>query len=349
LTQTSKRTVWPLLACLGFCLVGLLLWWLPVLPLVGALLAGLMTYVLLAYGAWPFAGVSLLLLAGFGGGAAAVYNLPFPVGMAFCLPSILCALLCGLLAKRRLPYFQLMQVLGVSALLLLLLDYGASALLLGDPIARLTERFRAALSALPPQAQTLFFSLTSGTGITSGQDLDFSKVLGQEQLARLLDEVAAYAELSYRLSLPSLFAGWALLCATLSTYLPLALLPSGTQEAVTQPPDLAAVRIKRSLNTWIMLAVAISWILSLFSRNGALLATSQALWELAFIAYAVQGVCVSEWFLRKRNMNPIGRTALIVLGVVLLKYALFVIGLLEQMLNFRGIEKRQLPGSNDRE
>lgn len=63
------------------------------------------------------------------------------------------------------------------------------------------------------------------------------------------------------------------------------------------------------------------------------------------IAYAVQGAAVTEWFLKRRGMGRVGRLLLIALGVLFLRYVLFFIGLLEQLLYFRGIDKPTPPGN----
>ena len=115
------------------------------------------------------------------------------------------------------------------------------------------------------------------------------------------------------------------------------------REGLTPPPDITRIRIPRKVNLGMLAAVVVCWLLSMFA-SASMVAVSQAVWELVLTLYAVQGLSVSEWFLRKKNVHPALRALILAAGLLFLRYALFFIGLLEQLLCFRGIDKPQLPG-----
>ena len=345
MTQAIRRPKWPLFVLLGLCLACFLFWWAPVFPLVGALAASLFGVIALCLGPWWLLAGGLCFMACCGFGSWLFYGLPLAVGAGFSFLSLLPGALCALLARRRVPFFTLVQALGFSSLALLLAGYGLLYLLLGDPIAYLGQEISRSIEALPAELQTLMFYASSNLGLTSGQDLDYTKVLDAAQLDRLREELVGYMELSYRLSLPTLFVSWAANCAVFVSYLPLRALASlGQAQTATEMPELTKLRISRKANLGMLGAVAVGWLLTLLV-GGSMYAVSQAIWELVLIAYAVQGVAVTEWFLKRRGMGRVGRLLLIALGVLFLRYVLFFIGLLEQLLYFRGFDKPTPPGN----
>ncbi|MGI5885098.1 MAG: DUF2232 domain-containing protein [Candidatus Spyradocola sp.] len=338
----TKQIAWTLLFAPGMFLLGLVSsFLLPAAPAYTGAVFALLTGGGLFIGPIFAAGGAV----GFCGGLA-VFTLvlgdglwPLALWLLVPMAALPPLLLRGL--RQKAPLWHVMVNTAIGVFVYGAVSYIACNLLLGDAVAFVTNWLQQMLQSIEeaaPQLYDMLLSTWSSMGLLSEVDANPLTGLDETTRTQLTAELLEVFDLSLRLNLIDMLVKQALHIGFLSALLPLlAARRSGRAEEFSELPDLGMVRIPTKLNLALMLGILVMWVLLLVSSNAY--AVYLAVWSVVQFLYAVQGLSVSEWFLKKHGWPRPVRLLVQAVGLVFLQTLLFLIGFLEQIFYFRKIGK----------
>ncbi len=247
---------------------------------------------------------------------------------------------------RGVPFSKAAGITG-----LLLLGCGGAALGVGtwlaggDLVGGLVGALESMLSRMP-QTDTLLYSMYANGLFKLPPDMDVLVPMGEyfqltaQARAELTRSLMLYLDQSLRLAMPSQWVTGSILGGALATLLPrFAARQRG--EAVDFLPLRAWKLPKgsvRALGATLLALFLLSWMgLSALSR------TVYVVWEAASLIISLQGLAVIDYQAHAHGVRRMGRAAIALLGFVLLRFVLLILGLMDEMIGLRGQRKIPFP------
>ena len=312
---------------------------LAVMPWLTGLTAALAALAFLALGA----AAGVLGVCAFCGGMALSLWLLEP-GMLALAPwfglflGLALALICGQL-RAGVSAGRAMVFTGAGLFAFGAVSYIAGNLVTGDLIARVTDMLSAELaqmSGLMPQLYDLLLSMLSLNGMLPDVELTQPVLeLDAQTRAVLTASLIELYDSSLRLSLMQILMQQALHTAFLGVLLPLLELGGKPEAPATPLPDLTAARIPAKPAVLIMLALILSWVWMLFDTSAY--AAYLAVWSAVKFVYAMQGLSLAQWFMKKHDWAGVLRALILCAAYLLLQDILLLLGVAEQFFCFRGL------------
>ena len=250
------------------------------------------------------------------------------------------ALICGQL-RAGLSAGRAMVFTGAGLFAFGAVSYIAGNLITGDLIARVTDMLSAELAQmreLMPQLYDLLLSMLSLNGMLPDVELTQPMTeLDAQTRAVLTASLIELYDSSLRLGLMQILMQQALHTAFLGVLLPLFVLNGNLKASAMPLPDLTAARIPAKPATFIMLALIVSWVWMLFDTSAY--AAYLAVWSAVKFVYAVQGLSLAEWFMKKHGWAGVLRALVLCAAYLILQDILLLLGVAEQFFDFRRLAK----------
>lgn len=258
------------------------------------------------------------------------------------------ALICGQL-RAGVTAGRAMLLTGAGLFAFGAVSYIAGNLTVGDLIGRVTELLSAELAQMReqmPQMYDLLLSMLSLGGMLPDVELTQpTLVLDAQTRAVLTASLVELYDSSLRLGLMQMLMQQALHTAFLGVLTPLLALGGKPEAPATPLPDLAAARIPAKPATLIMLALVVSWVWMLFDTSAY--AAYLAVWSAVKFIYAVQGLSLAQWFMKKHDWAHVLRALILCASYLLLQDILLLLGIAEQFFCFRGLGRSGLRHGGD--
>lgn len=285
-------------------------------------------------------------LLGYGAGlsAAMLVLQPAWLGLAMWYAAFLVLghILVQVLLRKKLPMLQVMLQTAAWLFMAGMASYVALHYISGDGVSMIVDtlsRELAAVEEVTPEIYDMMLSLMSVRGFLPDVGLG-NYVMQLDAHTRLILSTALIDvfDESLRLSLLDVLVKQALhigLIAPLSAALCCA--RKGEGEKVSRIPELSQFMIPRRVSLVLLLLVIVCVVLMLFVDAAApVYVAGISVFEFV---YAMQGLSVGEWFLRRKGVKRPLRLVILGAVFVLLPTVLFFIGFLEQMFSFRKIQQ----------
>ena len=220
-------------------------------------------------------------------------------------------------------------------------SYIVSNLLTGDLVARTMDIMETELNQLcelMPQLYDFLLSALSVQGMLPDVELTGPVFELQEQTRTVL--TAALLELydsSMRLSLMQILVQHAAHGAFLGVMVPLLALGGKPDAAATPLPDLTVARIPFKVHVIITLGLPVLWIWLLLDTSAY--AVYIAAWSAIKFIYAIQGLSLAEWFMKKHGWARVLRALILCTAYLLLQDILMLLGFAEMFFDFRKLAR----------
>lgn len=247
--------------------------------------------------------------------------------------------------RARTSVSRTMVYAGAGLFLFGMASYVACSLIWGDPVeyaAQLLTSELAAMERTMPQLYDLLLSMLSVSGVLPDVGLSQPVAALEAQTRRLLtaNMIEVY-DSSLRLSLMEILMQQVLHTAFLGTLLPL-LLVRGKRggEDYTALGELGMARLPVKSARMMLLAVIAAWVWMLLDTSAY--AAYLAIWAAFKFIYAMQGLSVAEWFMKKHGWARVLRGIVLCIGFLFMQQLLFLLGIVEQMFYIRRIGRPDL-------
>lgn len=338
--KKTNKLLWTPIFAIGMLLMGLSTSWLALVPVY----TGAVFMLVVAAGTLLGATGALIGAAFYCGGVCALGLLLgieiWPIALwLFALFASVYALV-NLQLRKKEALSRVMINTGIAVFAYIALSYMLVNMAFGDVLVWLSGQLEEGLQTWRDlQPESLSYMLSNLSINKTLPDMGYTEIsfqLSDADLTLLSANLVRIFEQSLRLSLINVFVMHALQISVQSSFVPLMLRArKGQVEEYTKLPDLSLVRIPTKINTTLVLLIAVLWIIRLFTVS--IYPIFIACWSAIEFIYALQGLSVCEWFLKKRGWSKTARYFVMVIAFVILPTVLFFIGFLEQMLYFRNI------------
>jgi hypothetical protein len=194
-----------------------------------------------------------------------------------------------------------------------------------------SDAIRDTVVNLDVSIRDLVLSVFSQMGLIGayGTDMDAQAIL---KLCAQFGDVAVTAVIS---ALPNAMVKLSVYGAVFASLFAIyAAKKANISDEVSAMSDIRRMTMPPRMMNYLVIAYIALWVLSALGLTSLNL-VANGVWSLLFAFFALQGASLSLWFLERKHMPRAGGVALVVAGLVLFEWVLFILGLLEQFFQFR--------------